>query len=95
MRVTRGLGVFGGADFPCPERDAHMGAPWARGTCLITCQQHASSATAPRCNRAMSVCRRHPICRTVDINVEGSVATLKVSHGTLHDRYMTVTRPFT
>ncbi|KAL1503467.1 hypothetical protein AB1Y20_011951 [Prymnesium parvum] len=77
VRVTRGLGVFAGADFPCDERDAHLGAPWAQGACLLLCQPHAASSTAPRCGRAVAVCRRHPTCRTVDINVEGSVATLK------------------
>ena len=75
-RVTRGLGVFAGADFPCVERDAFVGAPWARGACLIKCGP-GSSSSAPRCAHAMSVCEKLAQCATVDVNVEGSVATLK------------------
>lgn len=77
VRVTRGLGVFSGADFPCAERDAHLGAVWAQGACLIRCQEHPASATSPNCIRAMEVCQQHEECSTVDINVEGLVATLK------------------
>jgi len=47
--VTRGLGVFAGADFPCDERDAHVGAPWARGACLLKCAA-ASTPSSPRCD---------------------------------------------
>ena len=77
LRITRGLGRFAGADFPCQERDAHIGATWSQGACLITCMP--VNPVAPRCENARAVCRRHAAegCRTVDINVEGSVATLK------------------
>ena len=71
VRVTRGpLGPFAGANFPCSEQDAHRGAPWARGACLITCKR-------PSCQRAIALCRRKPECSGVNINVEGTVATLK------------------
>ena len=71
VRVTRGpLGPFAGANFPCDEQDAHRGAPWARGACLIRCRQ-------PTCKRAIALCRRKPECSGVNINVEGTVATLK------------------
>lgn len=75
-RVTRGLGVFAGDDFSCEQRDAFVGAPWARGACLIKCAP-GSNAGAPHCPRAIAVCEAQPECTTVDINVEGSVATLK------------------
>jgi hypothetical protein len=76
-RVTRGLGLFAGDDFPCDsDRDAFVGAPWARGACLMKCSP-GSSPNAPRCPNAIAVCERRPECATVDINVEGSVATLK------------------
>lgn len=76
-RITRGLGVFAGADFACDrERNAFVGAPWSRGACLILCEK-GSTATAPRCAYALKVCEAHPECATVDINVEASVATLK------------------
>ena len=71
VRVTHGpLGPFAGANFPCSEQDAHRGAPWARGACLITCKR-------PSCHRAIALCRRKPECTGVNINVEGTVATLK------------------
>ena len=76
-RVTRGLGIFAGADFACDaDRDAFVGAPWARGACLIKCAP-GSTAAVPRCPKATAVCERLAACTTVDINVEGSVATLK------------------
>ena len=76
-RITRGLGVFAGADFPCDaDRDAFIGAPWSRGACLLKCSP-GSMATAPRCSNAIAVCERRAECATVDINVEGSIATLK------------------
>lgn len=76
-RITRGLGIFAGTDFPCDsDRDAFVGAPWARGACLMKCQP-GSSAQAPSCAHAIAVCERRAECSTVDINVEGSVATLK------------------
>ena len=76
-RITRGLGVFSGADFDCPkDRDAFIGAPWARGACLMKCSG-GSTAAAPRCPNAIAVCERLKECTTIDINVEGSVATLK------------------
>lgn len=75
-RVTRGLGAFAGADFPCRQRDAFVGAPWARNACLLKCSP-ASSGTAPQCQHAIKVCEKLSECATVDINVEGSVATLK------------------
>ena len=76
-RITRGLGVFAGTDFPCDhDRDAFVGAPWARGACLLKCSA-GSSANAPRCANAIAVCERLAQCSTIDINVEGSVATLK------------------
>lgn len=76
-RVTRGLGVFAGTDFPCDhDRDAFVGAPWARGACLLKCSA-GSSSNAPRCANAIAVCERLAQCSTIDINVEGSVATLK------------------
>jgi hypothetical protein len=77
-RVTRGLGVFAGADFPCDEhRDAFVGASWARNACLLKCERSVSSATSPRCTNAIRVCERLADCATIDINVEGTVATLK------------------
>ena len=76
-RITRGLGVFAGADFPCDsDRDAFIGAPWARGACLLKCDGR-SSGGAPLCEHAIIVCARLSMCTTVDINVEGTVATLK------------------
>ena len=81
VRITRGLGVFAGVDFPCDrDRDAFVGAPWARGACLIKCNSQPSGlgASHPRCAHAIAVCERlSPTCSTVDINVEGTVATLK------------------
>ena len=78
LRITRGLGRFAGADFPCQERDAHIGASWSKGACLMLCENPPSSS-APLCEHAKDVCRNHAAdgCRTVDINVEGTVATLK------------------
>ena len=71
VRITRGpVGPFAGANFPCTEQDAHRGASWARGACLIKCQ-HA------RCGRAIALCRRLPHCSGVNVNLEGTVATLK------------------
>ena len=75
-RITRGLGIFSGADFPCVERDAFVGAPWARNACLMKCEP-ASTSTRPLCAHAIEVCEKHSNCATIDINVEGSVATLK------------------
>lgn len=67
IRVTRGQGVFAGADFECPnERNAHLPvAAWSRGTCLIQCEPHPRSAATPRCRAAKAVCRRRPGCATV------------------------------
>ena len=71
VRITRGpLGPFAGANFPCAEQDAHRGASWARGACLIKCR-HAG------CGRAVALCQRLPHCSGININVEGTVATLK------------------
>ena len=76
-RITRGLGAFAGVDFPCDrDRDAFVGAPWSRGACLLKCGP-GSTGTRPRCGHAISVCERLSQCSTIDINVEGSVATLK------------------
>lgn len=75
-RVTRGLGVFAGDDFSCPERDAFIGAPWARNACLMKCEPN-SQPRVPHCVRAAQVCEAHAECATIDINVEGTVATLK------------------
>jgi hypothetical protein len=126
-RITRGLGVFAGADFPCDkDRDAFVGAPWSRtrapharptlaraapaapgsrrtscalrcvwpcalcvchgfyvwcalaagGACLLKCGAGSSGPTS-RCANAIAVCEREPHCATIDINVEGSIATLK------------------
>lgn len=72
VRITRGpMGAFAGDNFPCPEeQDAHRGASWARGACLIKCR-HAG------CGRAVALCRRLPHCSGINVNVEGTVATLK------------------
>ena len=76
-RVTRGLGLFSGEDFPCDsDRDAFVGASWSKGACLMQCSS-SSTGVRPSCDNALSVCSRLPRCTTVDINVEGSVATLK------------------
>ncbi len=76
-RITRGLGLFSGADFPCDrDRDAFVGASWSKGACLMKCSS-LGTAVSPRCDNALAVCSRLPQCTTVDINVEGSVATLK------------------
>ena len=76
-RVTRGLGLFSGEDFPCDsDRDAFVGASWSKGACLMQCSS-SSTGVKPSCGNALSVCSRLPRCTTVDINVEGSVATLK------------------
>ena len=93
-RITRGLGVFAGNDFPCErDRDAFVGAPWSRGACLLKCGP-GSSERVPRCGHAISVCERLPQCATIDINVEGSVATLKsessLSSRTSHVKDVTV-----
>lgn len=69
-RLSRGLNKFAGDDFACAERDAHRDAPWARGACLIKCAR-------PRCARAIALCDRLAQCAGVDVNVEGTVATLK------------------
>ena len=37
----------------------------------------SSTGAVPRCEHAMAVCKRLPHCTTLDVNVEGSVATLK------------------
>ena len=76
-RITRGLGVFAGNDFPCAERDAFIGASWAANACLIKCEP-GSRSLAPRCSHAIAVCEKLAQCATVDINVEASVATLKL-----------------
>lgn len=72
VRITRGpMGAFAGDNFPCAEQqDAHRGASWARGACLIKCR-HAG------CGRAVALCRRLPHCSSINVNVEGTVATLK------------------
>ena len=36
-----------------------------------------STPAAPRCPNAIAVCESLPECSTIDVNVEGSVATLK------------------
>ena len=79
LRITRGLGRFAGDDFPCAERDAHIGASWSKGACLMLCRTVPNAGNAPSCEHAKQVCRDHAAdgCRTVDINVEGTVATLK------------------
>ena len=64
------FGPFAGEDFPCKERDAHKNAPFARGTCMLTCRQ-------PECRRATRLCERLPECTVVSVNIEGTVATLK------------------
>lgn len=69
-RLTRGLSKFAGDDFACEERDMYRDAPWARNACLLKCAR-------PRCARAVALCERLPHCAGVDINVEGTVATLK------------------
>eukprot|EP00965_Chrysotila_dentata_P198292 6178695-Pleurochrysis_carterae.AAC.3 len=72
VRVLRGaFGAFAGDDFPCDERDAHLGASWAKGTCMLRC------GSAGRCMRAVRLCEKLAHCATVAINVEGTVATLK------------------
>jgi len=77
VRVSQGpLGKFGGADHPCDEKDAHRDAPWARGACLISCKP-AGRSERPACAKAIRLCRRLPWCAAVNINVEGTVATLK------------------
>jgi hypothetical protein len=95
-RITRGLGVFSGADFPCDkDRDAFVGAPWARNACLLKCSPDSTS-TRPRCANAIAVCERLSQCATIDINVEGSVATLKsetpLSARTSHVKQISVTK---
>ena len=69
-RLTRGLSKFAGDDFACDERDMYRDAPWARDACLLSCAR-------PRCARAVALCERLPHCAGVDVNVEGTVATLK------------------
>ena len=48
-------------------------AKFAEGACLLACRP------AHNCSRALAVCRRHGAarCAGVDVNVEGTVATLK------------------
>ena len=69
-RLTRGLSKFAGDDFACEERDMYRDAPWARNACLLKCK-------GLRCARAVALCERLPHCAGVDVNVEGTVATLK------------------
>lgn len=55
-RITRGLGLFAGADFDCPShRDAFLNAPWSRGACLLKCLP-TSTAARPQCSHAVEVC---------------------------------------
>jgi len=69
-RLTRGLSKFAGDDFACEERDIYRDALWARNACLLKCAR-------PRCARAVALCERLTHCAGVDVNVEGTVATLK------------------
>jgi hypothetical protein len=76
VRITRGpMGAFAGDNFPCAEQDAHRGASWARGACLIKCRRAAGPSA--RCGRAFALCRKLPHCSGINVNVEGTVATLK------------------
>ena len=58
-----------GADFQ--EKDGFKKASWAKGACIIKC--------VPKRNRsrAKAVCELHEKCVGLDVNVEGTVATLK------------------
>ena len=72
VRILRGpFGKFSGADFPCEaHKNIYRNEIWARGACMIRCAQRA-------CRKATKLCATLPECTTVNINVEGTVATLK------------------
>mmetsp|Transcript_5820 Transcript_5820/g.18603 ORF Transcript_5820/g.18603 Transcript_5820/m.18603 type:complete len:180 (+) Transcript_5820:134-673(+) len=70
-RVLQGpFGPFAGDDFDCEEKDIYRDEPWAAGACMIGCRRDG-------CRKAKVLCRRLPVCAIVNINVEGTVATLK------------------
>ena len=71
--VSVGLGAFAGADYACAEKDIYRKAKFAEGICVLACRP------ARDCSRALAVCRAHGAarCAGVDVNVEGTVATLK------------------
>ena len=70
-RLTRGpLGKFAGDDFPCDEKDIFRDADWARGACMVRCR-------GAKCAKAVELCEKLPHCAAVNINVEGTIATLK------------------
>ena len=73
VTLSVGLGVFAGDDYACAEKDIYRKAKFAEGACLLACRP------AHNCSRALAVCRRHGAarCAGVDVNVEGTVATLK------------------
>ena len=68
-------GKFAGDDFECVEKDVFRDAPWARGACMIGC--HARRPRRSRCAKALRTCEMLSQCAAVEINVEGTVATLK------------------
>lgn len=77
VRVLHGpLGPFAGDDFPCEEKNVFRDAPWARGACMLSCRKR-NDDDGHGCARAVQLCRRLPHCASVNINVEGTVATLK------------------
>ena len=70
-RLTRGpLGKFAGDDFPCDEKDIFQDAEWARGACMIRCR-------GQKCAKAVALCEKLTHCAAVNVNVEGTIATLK------------------
>lgn len=72
VRILNGpLGPFAGDDFPCEEKNVFRDAKWAQGACMLGCSKRGE------CHRAIQLCRRLPHCASVNINVEGTVATLK------------------
>jgi len=75
VRVLHGpLGPFAGDDFPCAEKDVFRDAPWAHGACMLSCRGRDRTRL---CSGAIQLCRRLAVCASVNVNVEGTVATLK------------------
>jgi hypothetical protein len=77
VRVLHGpLGPYAGDDFPCEEKNVFKDSPWARGACMLSCRPRDNDG-AHACTRAVELCRSLPHCATVNVNVEGTIATLK------------------
>jgi len=86
-RVTISEGPAAGVDYSCAEKDARPAARELVGICVIKCRRTTrkptvvrdSSDAARRCARAVSVCAAHEDCDVVDVNNQGTFATLKAA----------------